>query len=542
MLPALAALRDRTMPFLHREFGERTLLESMDEHMKAALDSMGSNVFVADLDLNLVFMNRQARAILETMEETLQNAFQLSASDLLGMKIDAFHGRKAKQIRRMLSDPANLPIRKEIRLGSLILDLNVKSIRNPKGEHVGFVVNWDEVSEKKRLEAANEDFAGKVEAMTRSMATVEFSPDAKIISANDNFLRVCGFEAEELVGQAHQLFVPEEEVRSGRYRAFWDKLRRGEAQSGEFKRIGKNGREFWIHGTYFPIPGADGQIKKIFKIAQDVTERAETRVELERIVEALAHSASELSALSLQMGANAEETSAQSTAVSTASEEVSASIGTVSCGAQEMNSSIHHIAKTTTEAAALATQAVEMAHKTNETVSELGRSSHEIGKVIRDITDIAEQTNLLALNATIEAARAGEAGKGFAVVANEVKELAKQTASATDDISRRIEAIQRDTQMAITVISKIGEVITQVNDYSRTIAAAVEEQSATTNEIVRSVAEAAVGTTEITRNITSVAEAARGTASGAGNIQESAQALARVSDELQVAAKKLRTT
>jgi methyl-accepting chemotaxis protein len=540
MHPAFEALRQRALPFLPKDVAAKSLLESLDHEMKAALDCLGSNVFIADLDLHLIFMNKQARETLETMDGVLQEAFHLGVPDLLGLKIDEFHGRKAKAIRKLLADPRNLPIRKEIRLGSLILDLNVKSITNAAGRHVGFVVNWDEISEKKRLAEANVDFASKVDAMTRSMATIEFEPNGAILTANPIFLQVSGYREEEVIGQHHQIFMDDRDARTSSYRDFWEKLRRGEAQAGEFRRLGKGGKEFWIYGTYFPIPDENGKVKKVFKIAQDITERAETRAELERIVETLAHSASELTTLSLQMGANAEETSAQSTVVSTASEEVSSNINTVSYGAQEMNSSIHHIAKTTGEAAQLTSQAVEMARRTNDAVEELGRSSHEIGKVIRDITDIAEQTNLLALNATIEAARAGEAGKGFAVVANEVKELAKQTAEATDDISRRIEAIQRDTQTAIGVITKISEVIGQVNDYSRTIAAAVEEQSATTTEIVRNVSEAAVGTTEITRNITAVAEAARSTATGAQNMQNAAHALNNVSSELQAAARKLR--
>ena len=204
-------------------------------------------------------------------------------------------------------------------------------------------------------------------------------------------------------------------------------------------------------------------------------------------------------ATSQQMSANAEETSAQANVVSAGAEQVNKNLQTVATGTEEMSASIKEIAKNAHESAKVATAAVRVAEETNQIVSKLGDSSTEIGQVIKVITSIAQQTNLLALNATIEAARAGEAGKGFAVVANEVKELAKQTAKATEDISRKIEAIQGDTKGAVAAIGQISEVISQINDISNTIATAVEEQTATTNEMARNVSEAARGSSEISQ-------------------------------------------
>jgi methyl-accepting chemotaxis protein len=246
----------------------------------------------------------------------------------------------------------------------------------------------------------------------------------------------------------------------------------------------------------------------------------------------VAAASEEFSSTSQQITANSEEATAQANTVSAATEQVSRNLQTVATGAEEMSATIRDIAKNASEAARVASEAVKNAQTTNAIVSKLGDSSAEIGQVIKVITSIAQQTNLLALNATIEAARAGEAGKGFAVVANEVKELAKQTARATEDISQRINAIQEDTKAAVEAIRTISGIINQINDISNTIATAVEEQSATTNEMSRNVVEAAKGSEAITQNITGVAQAAQNTSSSAHDSQKAASQLAEMSTQL----------
>jgi methyl-accepting chemotaxis protein len=246
----------------------------------------------------------------------------------------------------------------------------------------------------------------------------------------------------------------------------------------------------------------------------------------------VASASEELNATSQQITANAEETSAQADMVSKSAQQVSQNLQTVATGAEQMGASIKEIAKNATEAARVATAAVRVAETTTATVSKLGDSSTEIGQVIKVITSIAQQTNLLALNATIEAARAGEAGKGFAVVANEVKELAKETAKATEDISRKIEAIQTDTKAAVDAIASISGVINQINDISGTIATAVEQQNTTTNEMSRNVSQAAQGSGEITSNVAGVAEAAQSTTRGAADTQEASQQLVETATQL----------
>lgn len=246
----------------------------------------------------------------------------------------------------------------------------------------------------------------------------------------------------------------------------------------------------------------------------------------------LATASEEFSSTSQQISANSEETTAQANSVSAATQEVNRSLQTVATGAEEMSATIKDIAKNATEASKVAQSAVSMAQETNATVAKLGASSAEIGQVLKVITAIAQQTNLLALNATIEAARAGEAGKGFAVVANEVKELAKQTAKATEDVSAKILAIQEDTKASVDAIGTISGIVGQINDISNTIAVAVEEQSATTNEMTRSVSEAAKGSGAITENIQGMTQAAQSTSSSALESQKAAQELAKMSTQL----------
>jgi methyl-accepting chemotaxis protein len=247
----------------------------------------------------------------------------------------------------------------------------------------------------------------------------------------------------------------------------------------------------------------------------------------------LAGASEELTAVSQQMAGNAEETSAQAGVVSSAAQEVSRNVHTVSTGAEEMSAAIKEIARSASEAAQVAAESVKVAGTANATVAKLGESSAEIGNVLKVITPIAEQTNLLALNATIEAARAGEAGKGFAVVANEVKDLAKETAKATEDISRKIDTIRNDTKGAVQAIGDIATIIAKINEFTNTIASAVEEQTATTNEIRRNVGEASRGSSEIATNVSGLAEAARSTATGASDTQRASSELARMAVELQ---------
>ena len=605
------------------------------------------------------------------------------------------------------------------RIGKAGKEVWIQASYNPiqgfDGKYFKVVKYATDVTQQKLL---NADYAGQIAAIGKSQATIEFKMDGTIVMANDNFLKTLGYTLDEVKGRHHSMFVDEAYRQSADYREFWAKLNRGEYVADEFKRIGKGGKEVWIQASYNPSMDLNGKPCKVVKYATDVTpqknalnamladaamltkaavegklatradvakhqgdfrkvvegvnatldavigplnvaadyvdkiskgeippritdqysgdfnviknnlnacidavhalvadadklakaavegklatradvskhsgdyrkivegvnqtldavispvqeagavlkkiaagdltvnvvghyqgDHADIKNDINAMTESLrssmrsiaehSHSLStaseELTATSQQMSANAEETSAQANVVSASAEQVDKNLQTVATGTEEMSASIKEIAKNAHESAKVATAAVKVAEDTNQVVTKLGDSSTEIGQVIKVITSIAQQTNLLALNATIEAARAGEAGKGFAVVANEVKELAKQTAKATEDISRKIEAIQGDTKGAVGAIAQISSVIKQVNDISNTIATAVEEQNATTNEMARNVGEAAKGSGEITKNISGVADAAKSTSHGANDSLKASQALAQMSTEL----------
>ena len=381
---------------------EAVRTETVNARNASMLENSPEGVMFADLDGFIRYINPSCRRVLTQ----LQAGMPVRVDAVVGSNMDVFH-KHPEHVRRLLSDPRNLPRTVAITLGKEAVELIVSAVYDTTGKHIGAMAAW--------------------------------------------FIK---------------------------------------------------------------------------------TDHITTRQSLERNAQSLATASEELSAVAKQMSGNSEQTTRQARMVAETSMGVTRSAASVATSAEQMSATVREIAKSASEAAKVATTAVRAAEQTNGAVAKLGESSVEIGKVIKVITSIAQQTNLLALNATIEAARAGEAGKGFAVVANEVKELAKQTAAATEDISRKIEAIQSDTKRSVQAIQEIGGIIGQINDYQNTIATAVEEQAATTAEIARSAAEASRASEQISMSIEGVSSAANSASEGAANTLSAAEELARLASGL----------
>jgi len=467
---------------------------------------------------------------------------------------------------------------------TLWLQATYNPIFDPDGKPFKVVKYATDITEQSLAQADFTDLKDYMAAIDKANAIIEFDVDGTIRTANENFLRTTGYTLDQIVGQHHRLFVDPAESVSDEYREFWTRLGRGNFESGQYRRCAKGGREIWLQASYNPIFAPDGTLSRVVEYASDITAEKRGAVELdsmreeasrimglladgdlthkvvgdygpelvqlksaindtvERLADVLGQFGDSAKRLSLsscrlttvngEIRDAATETATQTDMVSAAAEEISTSVDSVAAAIEEMSASIREIAENSSEAAQVANQAVELASNTDATVRKLSESSTDIGAVVKVINSIAEQTNLLALNATIEAARAGEAGKGFAVVANEVKELAKETAKATDEISQKISTIQSDSENAVQSISSIGKIVERISDFQTTIAAAVEQQSATTSDISQSIAETSRGSAEIANNVSQVARSAGQNLESVASAQETAAELSATAEKL----------
>lgn len=487
------------------EITDRKRLALEAARTTAMVENAPTNIIMADTDLNITFMNPASMKILKTLEQYLP----VAADKIVGSNIDIFHKNPAYQ-RKILANPKALPVRATIDIGPEKAELLVSAIYDPKGVYLGPMVTWEVITDKLKLASDQARIMAMVENVPINIIMTDL--DLNITYLNPASKRTLEtlekhipVKARDMVGTNIDVFHKNP---AHQRRLLADPKNLPHTATIQ---IGPEYAKLLVSA----INDDKGKYIGPMVTWEVVTEQINIRNQIDEAARAVSTNTEKMEVIC----SNAEETSAQANVVAAAAEQVSKNIETVATAAEEMSASIKEISVNTSSAAKVAQDAVSVAQSTNVIMSKLGVSSTEIGQVIKVITSIAQQTNLLALNATIEAARAGEAGKGFAVVANEVKELAKQTAKATEDIGQKIDTIQGDTRGAVEAIAQISQIIDKINDIQNTIAGAVEEQTATTNEIGRNVTEAAKGASEIAENISGVAQAAKSTS------QEATEAL-----------------
>jgi methyl-accepting chemotaxis protein len=343
----------------------------------------------------------------------------------------------------------------------------------------------------------NSDSSGQLDAINKSQAVISFNMDGTIIEANDNFLQAVGYSSGEIVGKHHSMFATPDYAVSAEYQSFWEKLGQGEFDSGEYKRIGKGGKEIWIQASYNPIFDPDGKPFKVVKFATDITAQVHAREEASRVGSMVDQNLEKiLSAVGDATQQTASATGSSGNALLT--------VQSVASAAEEFQASTQEIARSMEASRSEVSKAMDEAAGADKSTNELSQAALAMNNIVEVIQDIAGQINLLALNATIESARAGEAGKGFAVVASEVKSLANEVAKATTQISSEITGMQDISSDVVERLESIKSAVAVVETTVTSVAGAVEEQVSATNEITTSMQSAATAVDEINTNLSSI--------------------------------------
>lgn len=487
------------------------------------------NTMTATIDGTLTFLNKVS---IETLK-TLQGHISVPVDQLVGQSIDMFHKNPAVQ-RKIIGDPKNLPYQTIIDFAGEKLDLLLSPLYNSNGEYEGPLVSWSVVTESLRdsESAAMSDQMIDLAPINILMCSVDGTIEKvnkKSVKTLNTLRDLLPCPPEDMVGKKMDIFHKTPSFQQNII---------GDPNNLPHKATITLGTEK-LELEISPVFNKDNEYMGPMVTWDLVTSKYTLVSNLKTNSEQLEGSSTRLMEISSSLSSAAEETSAQANTASVAGEEVNAGVQSVASNMDEMSEAIKEITKVTSESSQMSSNASKLASKANDVISQLDKSSIDIGDIIKVISSIAQQTNLLALNATIEAARAGEAGKGFAVVANEVKELAKQTAKATSDITQKIEAIQNDSKEAMGAIVEIGGAIDNINGHAANIASSVEEQAATTNEVSRIVVESAEGVKQISENIGQVSQAATMTGKDAINALEASKDLKGIVESLNALIKEI---
>jgi methyl-accepting chemotaxis protein len=399
--------------------------------------------------------------------------------------------------------------------GSLIwLEATYNPIFDAKGKITKVVKFASDITERQNERAL---LKGMFEAISASQALIEFNLDGTIITANENFLSVLGYSLDEIRGKHHSMFVCEDERDSAEYRRFWQNLNQGKFQAGQFARIGKNGKQVWIEATYNPVLDAVGNPIKVIKFATDITEKTKLLIDLKKMIDGnFTEINDNITELDTRMD--------QSIDASTNTMELTRN---VAASAEQMAASIAEISHSMAQSRGETERAFEQTSTANEMTQRMTSVVGQMGNIVEVIRDIAGQINLLALNATIESARAGEAGKGFAVVANEVKNLANQSARATEEITQEIEGIQGISAEVAGALAAIRSSVETVRNDVTNISSAVTQQTAVTENVSASVREMAHSVGDLSQNLQAIRATTGTVATSVKRTREAAEVLAR---------------
>ncbi|NEU12737.1 PAS domain-containing protein [Methylobacterium sp. BTF04] len=368
-----------------------------------------------------------------------------------------------------------------------------------------------------RQKAQDADRHGQIDAIRKAQAVISFDLNGTIIEANENFLAVVGYTLPEIVRQHHSLFVEPALRDSPAYTEFWAKLSQGQFQSGQFKRIGKGGREVWIEASYNPIFDAGGRPYKVVKFSTDITPQIALLADLNRLIE---RNFGEIDQAVLR--SSEESRSAAEAAGSTAT-----NVQTMAAAAEELAASVNEISHSMSKARTATDTAHAQVAAAGSVTQTLTNTATAMSGLVGLIQNIANQINLLALNATIEAARAGDAGRGFAVVAQEVKNLAAQAAQATKQISNEIDRVQTASEQVAGSLETIQGSVETMRDYVVSTAAAVEEQSVVTTEMSSSMQDAADAVRAISQNAVTISASINAVSQSVATTKDAARVLVR---------------